>query len=705
MHYLQPCSYWYIFRLPGNSLKINQLNLLIWSAKIGDLKPISLFVMIEHRNCKITALLIFLLLISGGNIFSQTKLPSIIGSNMVLQQKSTVPVWGWDNPGQTIFLEASWLQEPFRVRADEQGKWRVDVPTPGAGGPYEIAIQGSEKLNLENILIGEVWLCSGQSNMEMPLKGWSGQPIKGSEDAIASADHPEIRLFTVERKTSFDPLADCIGSWEECSPVNVGDFSATAYFFGLELHKRLDIPVGLIHSSWGGTPSEAWTSGDYISRIPHFQTSPGHCDPEEYRQRKLDDYEIIQNEWLSSLGFISDPGNIPDWVSPDYNDRYWEEITVPSLWKDTRLGNYQGVVEFRMEFRAPGRWDGLELEVELGPIDEIDITWVNGTRVGMHPNPYSWNTPRVYSIPAGVVKKGKNNLAIQVGNTSGAGGIFGTRDQLKIYPKGDPGSSRKIKGKWVARKGQSFGEVVEMPYCNNCGEPHTPSTLYNGMISPLIPFRIKGAIWYQGESNRYDGNLYKKIFPNMILNWRNDWEQGDFPFYYVQIAPYTYRDEYSTGLLREAQESAMLLPYTGMVVTMDVGSLTTIHPPDKESVGKRLAYWSLARDYGKDIPFSGPLYRENRIEGDKIRIMFDYADDGLEMRGDVLKHFTIAGRDRKFVPAIAEIDGNSVLVGNPDITDPAAVRFGWGSTDQTNLFNKAGLPAGPFRTDRWNEIK
>ncbi len=649
---------------------------------------------------KLTLVCLFAFLAIG--VQSQTRLPAIIGSNMVLQQLEDVPLWGWDTPGQSISVSVSWYDKLIKTTTNKQGKWKLQVPTPAAGGPYEIGITGSAKIKLENILIGEVWLCSGQSNMEMPLKGWSGQPVTGSEEAIASANYPEIRLFTVTRKTSYEPVDDCEGSWAECSSETAPDFSAAGYFFGLELYKELGIPVGLIHSSWGGTPAEAWTSEEYIGQIPFFQSSPGKINPKEYRQKKLDAYELVQNEWLSSLGFLPDAETSPEWVLPDYQDKNWEKITVPAKWENTILGNYIGMAEFRVEFKVPGKLAGKALVLELGPIDEIDITWINGVKVGSQPNPYNWITPRVYKVPVGIVKKGKNTLAVQIGNTSGAGGIFGDPEQIRMYEKGNPEEYTLIKGNWVFRKSKSYGEVVAMPWCDNCGEPNTPTTLYNGMINPLIPYRIKGAIWYQGESNRYDGALYGKIFPNMINNWRDSWEQ-DFSFYYVQIAPYTYRDALSTGLLREAQQNAMLLPATGMVVTMDIGDMVTIHPPNKEDVGKRLAYWTLAKDYKKDIPFSGPLYKESRIEGDKIRIVFDHADEGLKTDGKELKHFLIAGRDQKFVQAIAKIDGTTVLVSSPDVKSPVSVRFGWGSTDETNLFNKAGLPAGPFRTDRWQD--
>ncbi len=649
-------------------------------------------------------LVVSIFIVTTSNAYPQTKLPAIISSNMVLQQQVIVPLWGWDTPGQTVDLSASWLDSPVKARSNKDGEWRIDVPTPKAGGPYELTISGSKDIVLNNVMVGEVWLCSGQSNMEMPVKGWAGQPVTESEQVIATADYPEIRLFTVARKTSFEPLNDCEGNWTECSPEQMPDFSAAGYFFGLELYRKLGIPIGLIHSSWGGTPAEAWTSKEFISRIPYFQTYPGECDSQEFRQVKLDAYQIVQDKWLGNLGFLPGLEKAPDWVLPGFQDKYWEKIEVPAKWENTRLGNYSGMVEFRLSFKVPRKWSGKEIQLELGPIDEIDITWVNGVQVASHPNPYSWATPRIYKIPAGIVKPGNNTIAIQVGNTSGAGGIFGEANQLRIFPVGNDASFKILKGKWKARKSISYGEVVDMPYCDNCGEPNTPTTLYNGMISPLIPFRIKGAIWYQGESNRYDGQLYGQIFPNMINNWRNDWGQGDFSFYYVQIAPYTYRDELSTGLLREAQHHAMKLPNTGMVVTMDIGDLVTIHPPNKEDVGKRLAYWALAKDYQMEgIPFSGPLYKEYKKEVSKIRIIFDNVGEGLKMDGPELIHFLIAGRDRVFVPARAEIEGKTLIVYSPEVKNPMAVRFGWGSTDQTNLFNFEGLPAGPFRTDNWND--
>lgn len=641
----------------------------------------------------------FLLISISFQTEAQMRLPAIIGDNMVLQQQSKAPLWGWTAPGEEIRVSVDWSNETYSIKADENGRWQVDVVTPDAGGPYAIVIQGTEKITLSNVMIGEVWLCSGQSNMEMALEGWPNQPITGSEKYISEADHPDIRLFTVKRKTSYEPLVDCEGSWAPCSPENAGAFSATAFFFGLHLYKKLNIPVGLIHSSWGGTPAEAWTSNQFINRISYFHTSTGSCDPQVFRERKIKTQEFAQQNWLDELGFV--PGeSSPEWTLTEFDDSEWDELTVPASWSETGAGQFEGIMELRFEVKVPRRWNNKTTILDLGPIDEMDITWINGKKVGEHLSVYNWSTFRSYEIPPGILKPGKNLIAVQVANTMGLGGINGEAGKMKLYPKGSGLFKASLSGKWKYKKESSFTEIMAMPHCSNCSEPQTPTTLFNGMIAPLIPFRIKGAIWYQGESNRYDGKLYADIFPNMIENWRNDWGQGDFPFYYVQIAPYSYRDEFSTGLLREAQLQSMKTPQTGMVVTMDIGSLTTIHPPDKKTVGRRLATWALVKDYGfSNIYYSGPIYKSWEKEEDKIRIFFNYTCGGLKAEGGELKHFLIAGPDMKFVPAKAVIDKNTVLVFSDEVKNPVAVRFGWGHTDQTNLFNSARLPASPFRTD------
>ncbi len=639
----------------------------------------------------------FLMGISSHQIQAQLKLPAIIGDHMVLQQQSKAPIWGWSKAGEKIYVHVDWIAEDYSAIADENGRWQVEVVTPDAGGPHAMVIKGSETLTLKNIMIGEVWLCSGQSNMEMPLEGWPNQPIVESEKYISEADYPDIRLFTVKKNTSYTPLNDCEGNWSPCSPELAAEFSATGFFFGLSLYKELNIPIGLIHSSWGGTPAEAWTNQKYIDKIPYFHTSSEGCDPKVLRERKIKAFESIQKDWLDDLGFLPTEST-PEWTRSAFDDSQWGEMEVPADWNKTAAGHFEGVIELRYEINVPRKWVRKTTILDLGPIDEMDITFVNGSVVGQHLNVYDWAAFRSYKIPAGTLKAGKNLIAVQIANTSGLGGINGEAEKMKLYPEGDMDNWIPLGGEWKYLKGKSYTLNNDMPWCLNCSEPETPTTLYNGMIAPLIPYGIKGAIWYQGESNRYDGKLYADIFPNMIENWRDDWGQGDFSFYFVQIAPFTYRDEYSTGALKEAQLHSMKIPNTGMVVTSDVGSLITIHPPDKKTVGQRLAAWAFAKDYDmKDIPYCGPLYKDSKREGDKIRIFFDYSDEGLIAKGGELKHFLIAGEDMKFVPAEARIEKNTVLVYSKDVTNPTAVRFE--TSDVTNLFNLAGLPASPFRTD------
>ncbi len=638
--------------------------------------------------------------------FGQIQLPAVISSHMVLQRDSEAPIWGWAKPGDQISIKTSWDQMVYGTLTDKDSKWMIKVKTPGAGGPYTIEIGGKDKIVLEDIMCGEVWLCSGQSNMEMPLRGWPewGGPIEGSEEAIKEANYPEIRLFTVQKATSFLPVDTCSGSWAACTPETAKDFSATGYFFGLQLYRTLGVPVGLIHSSWGGTAAEAWTSSEYISRIPKFATSTGVCDPEIFFKKSVENYYDAMGQWVHSIGYdVEDPG--PAWTRTPASWQGWTDIAVPAEWSKTFIGTYIGAVEYQTTFKVPKSWTNQVTVLELGPIDELDIAWVNGKLVGSHLNPGDYATERVYEIPAGTLKSGDNLLALNVGNTSGLGGFNGKEKAMKIRLKKSKSGGKSLAGTWKARKGPAFGNLPPMPECPNCNYPNTPTMLYNGMIKPIIPFGIKGAIWYQGESNRYDGMLYRQIFSGMIQNWRHDWMEGDFPFYFVQIAPYTYRDTHSTGLLREAQQYVMkTVPNTGMVVTMDIGNLKNIHPGNKQDVGKRLANWALAKDYGfLNKAYTGPVYSGMQKEGAKIRIILDFAFGGLTSFGNDLTCFQIAGNDKVFKPAIALIADKTIVVYSDEVPDPVAVRFGWNSTDVPNLFNVLGLPAAPFRTDNWGQ--
>jgi len=648
---------------------------------------------------------------------NKIEMPAIFSDNMVLQQKSSVPVWGKAEPSTKVTLKTSWgVRTVTRVKSDSI--WHTKVKTPKAGGPYEVIIQvGDTTIVYKNVLIGEVWLCSGQSNMEMPLEGWPPNTIiNGASQEILKATNPNIRFFTVTHAFSIEPEFNCHGSWTKSDPKTAAKFSATAYFFGKKLYEELKVPIGLIHSSWGGTPIEAWMSAKYISQVDQYKNILDSFDKSKNEIIKL-------KKWLNSKPIIDvtkkDPTN--RWQGLDFNDskcseinfddKNWKEMNLPINWENTEVGNFDGAIWFRKKVDIPESWLNKELVLELGPIDDMDATYVNGKKVGGYEVDGYWQTDRIYSIPAYIVKQETLTIAVRVIDNQGGGGIWGTPDKMRIGLK----NSQEIiplSGIWkylpVAEyssgKFYVFGaeneEYYNRPKLSIDLSAYTPTTLYNAMIAPLIPFSIKGVIWYQGESNTDNPELYKTLFPLMIKNWRNNWKQGDFPFYYVQIAPYNYGEATQSQRLREAQFLTLSTPKTGMVVTLDIGNPNNIHPSNKRDVGERLALWALAKDYNKKVAFSGPLYESMKVVKNRIVISFDYANDGLvikEKNGE--NNFLIAGKDKIFKKANVKIKGKKLIVSNAEISKPVAVRYCWDNISKATLFNKAGLPASSFRTD------
>jgi sialate O-acetylesterase len=563
-----------------------------------------------------------------------------------------------------------------------------------------VTVEAGETRVLEDIMLGEVWICSGQSNME-----WSLRQAETAETEIPASDYPGIRLFTVPRKIAAQPEDDVEGSWEKCSPETSPDFSAVGYFFGKILHQKLGVPVGLVNTTWGGTPSEAWTSretnasfGDFDRQLEElYGTSDEEMEKAREEQLRIDAMIKAQQDFENQ----ENTGFSEGWMRTDYDDSGWESIPCPSQWSSIEgLGMLEGVVWMRTAITIPDAWIGKDLSLELGPVDEMDITYINGEEVGTSRKINNWNVPRFYKVPASLVSSGQLQLAIRIVNTSGEGGIFGHPEQLKLVLTGaTEGDAIMLAGDWKYRVAYRFPEV---PMLLNS---HTPSVLYNGMLHPLKNFAIKGAIWYQGESNQTRAVQYRTIFPGMIMDWRNTWSQGDFPFYFVQIAPYDYGVNQTSPELREAQLLTLnKVKHTGMAVTMDIGNPGDIHPRNKRDVGLRLALWALAKDYGSDVVFSGPLYREQSIEDGKIRIHFDHAGSGLLAKGGPLTHFEIAGEDQVYHKAEAVIDGKTVLVSASAVSSPVAVRYGWSNTAEPNLFNQEGLPASSFCTDSWKRI-
>ncbi|MGK9368656.1 sialate O-acetylesterase [Melioribacter sp. Ez-97] len=648
------------------------------------------------------------------------KMPSIFSDNMVLQQNSKVAVWGLSNPGAEITVKASW-NESAKATADQNGKWIAHLKTPSAGGPYLLSVtDGKSEMEFKNVLIGEVWLCSGQSNMEMPLEGWPPtDTVAHSKEVIANATNKNIRFFTVTRAISEKPEFDCVGHWEESNPESAAKFSATAYFFGKKLYEELNVPVGLIHSSWGGTPVEAWTGAKYISTVDEYKDI---VEKLKDARKEIDRLKA----WLAEkptvdINSIKSPTpwkgldlNDSECAKPDFDDSAWKTMDLPVKWESTEIGNFDGVVWFRKNATIKDEWVNKELILELGPIDDMDVTYVNGVKLGGYEEGGYWQTDRIYRIPAELVKDKNIMIAVRVIDTQGGGGIWGSSEKMKIRPA-DSNESISLAGAWkYLPVAEYYGgklylfdvknaEYYKRPKLSVEYSSFTPTLLFNGMIAPLIPYGIKGAIWYQGESNAGNPELYKTLFPLMIKNWREEWGLGDFPFYYVQIAPYNYGPNVESQKLREAQLMTLSVPNTGMAVTLDIGNPNNIHPANKKDVGERLARWALAKNYGKKIEFSGPIYKSMKIEGNKIILTFDYTDGGLvikEINGE--NNFLIAGKDKVFKKAKVEIKDDKLIVYSDSVEKPAAVRYCWDNISEGTLFNKAGLPASSFRTDNWD---
>ncbi len=641
-------------------------------------------------------------------------LPVLFSNNMVLQQKSNVPIWGKALPESEVIIVTTW-NSTAKCKADAQGKWKTYISTPAAGGPYAITISTrSERIEIFNVLIGEVWLCSGQSNMEMPLAGWPpSDTILGATAEINHANNNQLRTFTVKRAYSPVTVDSCIGEWVECNPQTAGMFSATAYFFGKKLYETLNVPIGLIHTSWGGTPAEAWTDKESLMAFPEFA---------EYFNKvpkALDEYNKL-SDWIKKHPIATFVHSGKDrWKDLDlndatcsnieFNDNNWLTIELPQLWEQTSVGDFDGAVWFRKTINIPENWANKDLELCVGKVDDMDATYFNGQKIGGYEEGGFWQTLRVYKVPASMVKAGKAAIAIRVIDTQGGGGIYGEAQQMYIKPV-DYDEKISLAGTWKFMPAAEFisdmlyvydiatNEYLSRPKISVSLSPYQPAVLFNAMINPIIPFTIKGAIWYQGESNVGRATQYEKLFGSMITGWRRLWQQGDFPFYYVQIAPWKYSgpDNDESGWLREAQRRVLNLPNTGMAVTLDIGNVENIHPARKKEVGERLALWALAKDYGKNLIYSGPMVKSIDFKNGKAYVSFSFAENGLVLKQSGKNEFEIAEADGKFVPANVKIENNKLIIWNDNVKNPTLVRYAFKNGSEAVLFNAEGLPASGF---------
>jgi sialate O-acetylesterase len=646
-------------------------------------------------------LILFAGILSAGETPS-FRLASLFTDNMVLQQGRKIPVWGAARDGEKIVVELNGKKADTEAA---NGKWMVKLPSMNQGGPYTMTVTaGNQTFRLKNVLLGEVWIASGQSNMEFGLSG----AVNGSEE-VAAAKYPNIRFFTVERATSPKPLDSVGGSWVECNPQNAPSFSAVAYFFARRLATDDGLNVGIIHTSWGGTPAEAWTDEETLKSDPEFATLLGPLESFK-NSSNLGKREIEKKmaEWEKFWDdvFVKNDELARGWAEPGADLSGWTEADVP---KDgSVLSTIDGVVWYRRDVEIPEAWAGKDLTLKLGAIDDYDISYFNGREVGRiwKDTPNWYMTPREYTIPAALVKPGRNTVTVRIIDNWLGGGFGGDPNAMKIQIKDEGGEqSVALAGPWVYKTAFQFDPSRDPGRPEQGGESQVASMLYNAMISPLIPYGIRGSIWYQGEANASRFIQYRKLFPAMIGCWRKAWGEGAFPFYFVQLANYMQRRdvpaESEWAGLREAQSMTLKLKNTGMAVIIDVGDAGNIHPTNKQDVGKRLALWAEAKVYGKkDLVYSGPLFRKMKIDGGRAVLSFDHAEGGLVARGGgKVEGFAVAGADGKFVWADARIDGEEVVVSSPLVGEPKAVRYGWADNPAVNLTNQADLPTSPFRTD------
>ncbi|WP_339711494.1 sialate O-acetylesterase [uncultured Kriegella sp.] len=633
--------------------------------------------------------LAFLLTVLCNVLISKAEvvLPNIFNDNMMLQREKPVTIWGHADPAEKIAV--AFNGQEHKTLADTNGNWEVTLKPMAFGGPYSLSVQGRNTIVLQNILIGDIWICSGQSNMEFSVKH-----VEDADKEISNAHYPKIRSFRVKRNMGYDPLEEVDGAWTECNPETVGQFSAVGYFFARKVYEETGIPIALINNSWGGTQIETWTDREVYKKLPadyweRYQKGVFGEDPvrfiasQEMAQKSFHDAKRIKDDSKEEGYFF--PADISE----------FKKCKMPLRWNQSELKNIDGVVWFYAAIDLPSNAIQNEGILNLGPIDQKDMVWINGKSVG---ESETYMEERSYKITKGILKEGKNTIAVRLDDNGGNGGFAGTEENL--FLKLD-NKKYSLVGDWTYRKGITSDMFGYEPNARNL----YPGLLYNAMINPLLQFKIKGILWYQGEHNVGRSQQYKTLFPNLIKDWRKKWGE-DLPFYWVQLANYLRTDDKPTkstwAELREAQTSALALPKTGEAVILDLGEAEDIHPKNKQDVGQRLALIALHKDYGKkNQVYSGPSFKSVKFKGQKAVISFKNMGSGLitSDNSEEVRCFAIAGADQKFVWAKARIVGNRISVESDAVKDPMYIRYAWSNNPVINLYNKEGLPASPFRTD------
>lgn len=618
----------------------------------------------------------------------------IFQSNMVLQRDTPIPVWGQADPGEQV--EIRFHKQVRSTKADVTGKWLVRLANEKAGGPYELTIKGgtnSKIVQLKNVLVGDVWLCSGQSNMEWTV----GQSMNAASE-ISSANNSSIRHIKIDRDVSGMPKADFkSGTWMVCDSTTVSEFTGVGYFFAKQVYSELKIPIGLINVTWGGTNIEAWISREAFESSDEFKEMIRFLPRVDFDSLSMAGVtaltkriEAMQESKLKTIQTNA-------FKDLQFDDARWPELHQPQLWEEQRIGDLDGVVWLRKTVMLNAADISVNAHIELSTIDDYDTTYINGIMVGAT---NQWNAKRKYLIPQGILREGKNVIAIRITDTGGGGGIYGDPADLKLITGNQ---TVLLGGKWKFQ----VSSIQRDANVNSF-----PCLTYNAMIHPIIPYSFKGVLWYQGEANISRAHQYRMAFPLLINDWRQRWGMGDFPFLFVQLASYTTPGNSNQGCewaeLREAQTLTLQVPNTGMCVTTDIGDPNDIHPRNKQEVGRRLSKLALHKVYGrKDIICTGPSFKSMEINGKEIIISFDNIGGGLFTAGeeDSVKGFEIAGEDKVFYEAKGLIRKNTVVLHADKVPLPIAVNFGWtGNASENNLFNKEGFPAVPFRTHEWKSV-
>jgi sialate O-acetylesterase len=625
--------------------------------------------------------------------YAQIKLAKVFADSMVLQRDIAIPLWGQAAAGTTVIAQLGKIRAT--AKADSKGKWMIRFPKFKAGGPYTLSIselgKADTKIELKEILIGDVWLASGQSNME-----WQVQQSNDAKNEIAKANYPNIRFLFIEHDNKLSPQSDIVsGQWKKCDTTNVKQFSAVAYYFARKIHKEQNVPIGIIQSTWGGTPVESWTSREMLLSSPLTHST------------------VLANDTLTTQHFTNDTSNMNRFwdivyhpqnnsdktvPAPEYNDAGWSVVEMPRLVKDFGIGYYEGMMWMRKKITLPSSFAGKDLLLNIGHPEMNYSLYVNGVEICK--TIWNSNPKQSYTIPANLVKNGENTISLRMAMLWGGGGFNPPAENIYIT---DGNTKVSLAGSWLYKKDIE----PTLPKIRNYH--YYPSVLFNAMINPVIPYGIKGFLWYQGEANEADAYNYRKLFPMMINDWRQRWGYGNLPFLYVQLTNFKKAKELPSesewAELRESQTKTLSLPNTAMACIIDIGDADDIHPTNKQEVGRRLALNASKLVYKQTNIASGPVYKNFKKEGNRVRISFANTGTGLSTKdGTEIKGFAIAGKDRQFYWAKAIVEKNEIVVYCDKVAEPEAVRYAWADNPACNLINKEGLPAVPFRTDTWKGI-